>query len=77
MRYSFLHEIFYYTQYYVLFFSFYQFTGANSYITASAANLAGSVIVMLAYSTWMVIIAYLASKYRKQALPKKFSFLQI
>jgi len=30
MRYSFLHEIFYYTGFYVLFFAFYQFTGANA-----------------------------------------------
>lgn len=77
MRFSFLHEIFYYTEYYVLFFVFYQFTGANSNLESSAANLAGAVIALIAYVVWLVVITYLGTKYRHRLdkIPKKFEFL--
>lgn len=77
MRFSFLHEIFYYTEYYVLFFAFYQFTGANSNLGSSAANLAAAVIVLIAYVVWLVVITYLGTKYRHHLdkIPKKYQFL--
>lgn len=77
MRYSFIHEIFYYTGYYVLFFALYQFTGANSYIDASAGNLAAAVLVFLTYLVWIVWITYIASKYRHRLdkIPQKFKFI--
>lgn len=77
MKFSFLHEIFYYTEYYVLFFALYQFTGSNSDLDASTGNLAFAAIALIAYSIWIVIITYLASKYKNKLdkIPKKFAFL--
>jgi hypothetical protein len=77
MRFSFVHEIFYYTGFYVLFFTLYQFTGANSYINASAANLAVAVMVLLAYVVWLIWITYLGTKYRERLdkIPQKYKFL--
>jgi Ca2+/Na+ antiporter len=77
MKYSFIHEIFYYTEFYVLFFALYQFTGVNSYIDASAANLAASAIVLLCYLVWLVWITYLGVKYRDRLdqIPQKYKFL--
>ena len=77
MRFSFLHEIFYYTAFYTLFFIFYQFTGANSSMEASGANLAAAVIILLCFVVWLVLVTYIASKYRNRLdkIPPKFSFL--
>ena len=77
MRYSFLHEIFYYTAFYTLFFIFYQFTGANSNLDNSAANLAVAVIVLICFVVWLVAITYVGSKYRNRLdkIPSKFNFL--
>ena len=77
MRFSFIHEIFYYTEFYVLFFAMFQFTGANSYIEASGANLAASVIVLLCYLVWLVWITYLGVKYKERLdkIPQKYQFL--
>jgi hypothetical protein len=79
MRYSFLHEIFYYTEYYVFFFAVYQFTGVNSYIDASASNLAIAVIVALLYAVWLVTITYHAVQYKRRLanVPQKFNFLAL
>ena len=43
IRYSFLHEIFYYTAFYVFFFAVYQFTGINSTMDSSNTNLAAAI----------------------------------
>lgn len=77
MRFSFLHEIFYYTEYYVVFFALYQFTGANSNLDASSTNLAAAVIVFLLYMVWLVWLTYLGAKYRTclDKVPQKYRFL--
>ena len=77
MRYSFIHEIFYYTGFYTLFFIFYQFTGANSNMDNSATNTAAAVIVLICFVVWIVVITYIASRYRNRLdkIPKKFGFL--
>lgn len=55
----------------------YQFTGANSNISQASGNLTFSVIVLIAYIVWLVVITYLAVKYCKRLdnIPKKFQFL--
>lgn len=77
MRYSFIHEIFYYTVYYVFFIAVYQFTGNNADLPSSAGNLAAAVIVMIVYAAWLLWVVYLGSKFRKKidAIPKKYQFL--
>lgn len=79
MRYSFLHEIFYYTAFYVFFFAAYQFTGANSSLASSGTNLGAAIIVAILYATWLISITYHAVKYKRrlEAVPKKFSFLSL
>lgn len=64
MKFSFLYEIFYYTEYYVLFFALYQFTGANTYLSNSATNLAVSVIVLFMYIVWLLSMTYASLKNR-------------
>lgn len=77
MRYSFLHEIFYYTEFYVFFFAVYQFTGANSTMEGATTNLAAAIIVFICYLVWIITITYLGVRYRGRlsAMPKKFQFL--
>jgi len=79
MRYSFLHEAFYYTAFYVFFFAVYQFTGANANNASSTTNLAAAIIVALSYAVWLITITYHAVKYKRrlQNFPKKFAFLGI
>jgi hypothetical protein len=79
VRYSFVHEIFYYTAFYVFFFAVYQFTGANSSNASSSTNLAAAVIVALIYVVWLITITYHAVKYKRrlQNVPKKFGFLAL
>lgn len=64
MRFTFIHELFYYPGFYVLFFALYQFTGANSNISDSSGNMALAIMVLLAYGVWLVALTYLAVKYR-------------
>lgn len=66
MRYSFIHEIFYYTCYYVFFFAIYQFTGANSYIDSSGTNLTAAIVFSLFYAIWLIAITYHAAKYKRK-----------
>lgn len=77
MRFSFIHEIFYYTQLYVMFFIFYQFTGVNSNIDSSAGNLAASVVILAAYIVWFIFITYIAVNYKDKLnkIPQKYKFL--
>lgn len=77
MRYSFIHEIFYYTVYYVFFMAVYQFTGNNADLNSSAANLTAAVVAMLVYAVWLVWVLYQARKYRKRLdkIPQKYQFL--
>ena len=77
MRYSFLYEIFYYTEYYVLFFAFYQFSGANTYLKNSAMNLAVAVIVVILYVAWLLIMTYasIKNKLKLNEVPQKHKFL--
>jgi hypothetical protein len=77
MRFSFLHEIFYYTGYYVLFFALYQFTGSNASIDKANTNLAAAIIVVICYTVWFIMVTYVAVKYSKklESMPKKFKFL--
>ena len=77
MRYSFLHEIFYYPAFYTIFFALYQFTGANSSLDSSAANIAAAVIILSVYVVWLIAITFVATKYRSRLdkIPQKFQFL--
>jgi len=69
----------YYPGFFVLFFAFYQFTGANSNISASAGNLALAIAVVIVYSVWIVALTYIASKYKSNMseVPKKHSFITL
>ena len=73
MKFSFLHEIFYYTEFYVFFFALYQFSGANGSFEEYTTNLAASVIVAAAYVAWLITITYQAYKHKKrmETVPKK------
>ena len=77
MRFSFLYEIFYYTEYYVLFFAIYQFTGKNSYMKDSATNLAAAVIVLILYMVWLLSLTYasLKNRYNLNKVPQKYKFV--
>jgi hypothetical protein len=77
MRYSFLYEIFYYTEYYILFFAFYQFSGANTYLKNSSTNLAAAVIISLLYLGWLLSMTYvsLKNKSKLNEIPRKHKFL--
>ena len=79
MRFSFIHEIFYYTEYYVFFFAVYQFTGINNYIDNSNGNFAAAVIISLLYMIWLIAITYQAAKYKQKfdKIPQKFKFLNL
>ncbi len=78
MKYSFINEIFYYTQLYVVFFALFQF-GSNKSILSSASNLAMSVICLIFYVAWMVFLAYIGSHYRKRLenMPTRYHFLTL
>lgn len=77
MRFSFLYEIFYYTEYYVLFFAIYQFTGKNSYMKDSATNLAAAVIVLILYMIWLLSLTYasLKNRYNLNKVPQRYKFV--
>lgn len=66
MRFSFIHEIFYYTVFYVFFFAVYQFTGINNYIDNSNGNFAAAVIIALLYMIWLIAITYHAARYKQK-----------
>lgn len=79
MKFSFLHELFYYTEYYVFFFALYQFGGANGSFEDYTTNLAAAVIVSALYVAWLITITYQAYRYKKrmETVPKRLQFLSL
>lgn len=76
MRYSFLNEIFYYTQLYVFFFAVLQWN-SNKSTSYPALNLAISIVVALIYVGWLVFLIYKSSHYQNKLnkMPRRYKFL--
>jgi hypothetical protein len=76
MKYSFINEIFYYTQLYVVFFALFQFS-SNKSLLSPTSNLGMAIICFICYVTWMIILAYLGSQYRNRLnnMPTRYHFL--
>ena len=92
MKLSFLFEAFYYPAFYTLFWAMYQLKGYHSNLPEAGANLAMSIIFLITYLVFFILLLYITAKTRNKInsvpekmkkhedlpkMPKKFSFLVI
>ena len=69
--------MFYYTEFYVLFFALYQFKAFNDLKENKGVNLGLAIIIFLLYLIFNIVLLVLGSytRHRIQKLPRRFQFL--